>query len=620
MHTILKLLFCITAVSLFSSCSKKNEVNSHAGKFYLFEDASIQLDATAVKDSFSLGKFSVCQHKFANIGFTKSVFWLAFYLDSNQSQQDVYLTIGDPSINRIDLYYAGTDSVKKLFTTGDYFPYAQRPFPSVNYSFPINREGLYFARIDKHNESLQLNFDILEEESLLINENDNNLFFFLGSGAVLLLIIFGIYLFIIEREWLYFFYLLYVTAGWLWVLANSGHAFKYLWPDEVWFASKARVVLVLISLVLSQRFMELYVGGIKRPGLKKLLRVLSYLLLAFTILILFAKYEWNQYSSWMYLQFVPPFTMLIYVITLVATLAVQSVKGNKLSLFYLIAISTLALMSIIQVGFYVAHMPENFVTHYGNGIGYLVEVIILTAGLAYRFNQYKKEKEKVLIAMNRQQVENTKILMEVQASERSQIADQLHDVAGSLLSAARLNVSSLIEKKYLQNQEGVIQLKKAEEALTLVSETVRTLSHALSPVMLSEVGFKTAIEKVVSIFNSSGKAKIELIVLGFEEYNAQHQQLYNTLYNILYELLNNAFKHANAKHILVQLSEYEDAFSMIVEDDGVGMNKDLNESEKTHGMSSIKSKVDYLKGSIIFEENTPKGLIVTIEIPKFQYA
>lgn len=586
----------------------------------MFEDASIQLDAHAVKDSFSLGKFSLCNRKFANIGFTKSVFWLAFNLDSNQSKNDLYLTIGDPSINRIDLYYAKSDSIKKLFTTGDYFPYEQRPFPSLNYSFPVKNEGLYFVRVDKHNESLQLNFDLLTKERLLIKENDNNLFFFLGSGAILLLIIFGIYLFIIEREWLYFFYLLYVTAGWLWVLANSGHAFKYLWPNEVWFTSKARVVLVLISLVFSQRFMELYVGGIKRQGLNKLLRVLSYLLLAFTVLILFAKYEWNQYSSWMYLQFVPPLTMLLYLTTLVTTLTVQSLKGNKLSLFYLIAISTLALMSIIQVAFYVARMPENLITLYGNGIGYIVEVIILTAGLAYRFNQYKKDKEKVLIAMNRQQVENTRILMEVQASERSQIADQLHDVAGSLLSAARLNVSSLVEKQYIQNKEGVMQLKKAEEALALVSETVRTLSHALSPVMLSEVGFKTAIEKVVSIFNSSGKAKIELIALGFEVYNPEYQQLYNTLYNILYELLNNAFKHANAKHILVQLSEYEDAFSMIVEDDGVGMNNDFSESEKTHGMSSIKSKVDYLKGSVIFETNTPKGLIVTIEIPKFQYA
>jgi signal transduction histidine kinase len=147
-----------------------------------------------------------------------------------------------------------------------------------------------------------------------------------------------------------------------------------------------------------------------------------------------------------------------------------------------------------------------------------MEAIIISAGLAYRFNRYRVDKEKILVEMSRRQHENTRVLMSVQEAERNYIANQLHDVAGSLLSAAKLNLSSLREKALLPDRTVSAQLEKAEEAVTLVSDMVRDLSHALSPVMLKQTGFKSAIEKVVSIFNASGELHIRLIIIGFEDY------------------------------------------------------------------------------------------------------
>ena len=56
--------------------------------------------------------------------------------------------------------------------------------------------------------------------------------------------------------------------------------------------------------------------------------------------------------------------------------------------------------------------------------------------------------------MNKHQQENTRILMEVQEAEWSQVANQLHDVAGSLLSAAKLNLSSLREQGLIGESAG----------------------------------------------------------------------------------------------------------------------------------------------------------------------
>ena len=248
-------------------------------------------------------------------------------------------------------------------------------------------------------------------------------------------------------------------------------------------------------------------------------------------------------------------------------------------------------------------------------MGIVIEAIILTAGLVYRFNQYRLDKEKLLLEMNKRQVENTRILMEVQEAERSQVANQLHDVAGSLLSAARLNLSSLLEKGLVVNDNAITQLKKTEEAVSLVSDVVRNLSHALSPIMMKQVGFKTALEKVIAIFNASGKIDIKLVVLGFEKYNPLLNNYYNVLYSIIYELLNNIAKHSSAKNALLQITEYDDAFTLIAEDDGIGLKTEAFEKMQSIGIAGIQSKIDYFNGSLAFDKNTPQGLVVTIEIP-----
>jgi signal transduction histidine kinase len=217
--------------------------------------------------------------------------------------------------------------------------------------------------------------------------------------------------------------------------------------------------------------------------------------------------------------------------------------------------------------------------------------------------------------MNKRQQENTRILLEVQEAERSQVANQLHDVAGSLLSAARLNLSSFREKELLLNKETSFHLQKTEEALDMVSDMVRNLSHALSPVMLEKVGLKTSLEKIISIVNASGKINIRLLITGFEKYEALLNNYYIALYSIVYELLNNIVKHSGAKNALVQVTEHEDCFTLLAEDDGKGVEPGQLNKKDSIGVAGIRSKINYFGGLVAFDKNEPTGLIVTIEIP-----
>lgn len=586
-------------------------------RFYLYEDSTKQLSPDSALKLFNAGKFTGTDQSEQNKGFTRSIFWLAYQNLYDRPADSLLLFIGHNHINRIHFYFTADSSLALQWITGDYYPFAQRPVPATNFYFPITRKGLYLARIDKSNESLQLSFRLFDKTAALEQEADDKMVIAIFTGMLALLVIFGLYLFIIEKERLYLYYILFISTGWLWVLSNAGYGFQYLWPHLPWFASKARPVFSLAPLIFSTLFLVNYIGGIKTRRVRIAITVMNCLLLAFIMLVFLVNGEDYQQPWWLYLQYLIPFNTLLFVIIIFGVLIVSSLQGNRYAMFYLAANIVLLLSALLQVSFSLGTINRfgHFFSQYGLAFGYVMEAVIITAGLVYRFNRYRLEKEKILVEMNRRQHENTRVLMSVQEAERSHIANQLHDVAGSLLSAAKLNLSSLREKGWVPGEASAAQLEKTEEAVTLVSGIVRDLSHALSPVMLKQAGFATAIEKVVSIFNASGQLQIRLVIVGFEEYRPAFSNYYTNLYGIVYELLNNIARHSHAKNAFLQLIEHEDMFTVVAEDDGIGLDMSTLDKQQGLGMSGIASKVNYFNGSIAFDKTASGGLMVTIEIP-----
>lgn len=585
-------------------------------EFYLYEDSTKILTAETAIKLFKEGKFTKQTVTEINLGFTRSVLWLAYQNDTEVVSDSLLLYIGHHHINRIHFFYATDSSLKQQWITGDYFPFRQRPINATGFYFPIDKKGLYIARIDKSNESLQLSWHLISKQEAFASEASDKTVLAFFTGMMLLMIIFGIYLFIVSKDKMYIWYILYIGCGWLWVLSNAGYGFEYLWPKTPWFASKARPVFALAPLFFSMLFLIPFIGGVKKKTLI-VIKAINFILLACILSILFFNEEGYQSNWWLYIQYFIPLIALLYVIIILLVLIIASIRGNRFALFYLVAVLTLLITSILQITFSLGSLNRmgSFLNSYLLSIGYVVEAIILTAGLVYRFNQYRLDKVKLLVEMNNRQQENTRIMMEVQEAERSQVANQLHDVAGSLLSAAKLNLSSLKETGIVYNEKAATQLNKTEEALDQVADMVRNLSHALSPVMMEQVGFKTTLEKVIGIFNASGKINIQLLVLGFEKYNASHSNYYTALYSIIYELLNNVVKHSGAKNVLLQVSEHSNCFTLIAEDDGTGIDIGKTEGKESLGLAGIQSKINYLKGFIAFDKNQPTGLIVTIEIP-----
>jgi signal transduction histidine kinase len=610
-------LLLFFASVLFCSCSSKQDPREQA-RFYLLEDSTLTLTASDAWENFKLKKFERQNSQSFNPGFTTSFYWLMVELDSNAAQNR-YLEIGTSQINEILFYPIVGNAPASETITGDYLPYSSRPFQSLNYVFaldPTNQH--YLLRVDKKNESLQLTFRTMDASNYLDESSESSVLTGLMTGAIGLMIVFGFFLFAITRDKVYLFYCLYVAAGWLYVMANQGYGFKYIWPDFPWFAGRARPVFALLTISFSLHFIEYYTGKAGYKFLHFVLKGLMYFSYTLFFLFILPNMEMKSSPVGYFFQALLPILSGVYVIVLLVTLTEKITHKNRMAAFYLASLFPIILFSTLQIIYYsgAVDFSGSYLQSYGQATGYVLEAIILTFGLAYRFNTYRVEKEQALINLNAQQSKYARAIITTQENERRQIADQLHDIAGSLLSAARLNLSSVRENNFIANESAQKKLETAENAVSDISNMLRNMSHAISPVMLDKVGFRQAVEKVVGIFNNSGKINVELEMLGFEIENPTMYEKYSVLYGILYELLNNIVKHAKATNGLIQIIEHDDSVALIVEDNGVGLNVADIADTATHGLAAIQSKIHYLQGTMMMDKAEPQGLIITIEIPK----
>ena len=221
--------------------------------------------------------------------------------------------------------------------------------------------------------------------------------------------------------------------------------------------------------------------------------------------------------------------------------------------------------------------------------------------------------EQRIIDMEKQhRIEVMQEAIDAEQRERHKIADQLHDEVGGLLSLTTLNLSSALEKGREAGQSEQ-QLQKAQETLLTVSATIRDLSHRLTPLMIEKYGFRKAIEDMAYAVNLSQKLSLEAVVVGFEGMAAYPVGLLNEVYRMVQELLQNILKHARAGEALLELVEHPGQLSIVVEDDGVGI--DEREGPKGRGLDTIRSKIAYLNGRIEISRKKEKGTLIVIEIP-----
>lgn len=195
-----------------------------------------------------------------------------------------------------------------------------------------------------------------------------------------------------------------------------------------------------------------------------------------------------------------------------------------------------------------------------------------------------------------------------QESERMRIAKDLHDSLGGLLSTVKAHFSSM--KNVSPDNEKSPIYKKTNSLIDEACVEVRRISHNMMPHALSLMGLKDALIDLGENMHQSGiETTIEIGEI--PESLDDTQQI--MIYRLVQELLSNIRKHAQAKHVLLQTFTHNHVMTVIVEDDGIGFK--TSEIKDGLGVKSVRSRVDFLKGTSHFDAQPNNGTSVNIEIP-----
>lgn len=222
-------------------------------------------------------------------------------------------------------------------------------------------------------------------------------------------------------------------------------------------------------------------------------------------------------------------------------------------------------------------------------------------------------RQKVDAMLKTQEIQNIDIMLESQSNERTRIATELHDRLGSILSAVKLNFSSMEEHFGKKQESAKVRFDVLKKLIDEAASEVRKTSHDLASGVLAKFGLMHAIEHVIKAIEASGKIKINLFAHGMDERLSGQQEI--VLYRILQELVSNALKHGVADIIDVHLIKEDGKVRLIVEDNGSGFDKENIERSHGLGIPNIRKRIETVGGSFTIDSNEKSGTTVILELP-----
>lgn len=245
-------------------------------------------------------------------------------------------------------------------------------------------------------------------------------------------------------------------------------------------------------------------------------------------------------------------------------------------------------------------------------------IALLLFGALYAHTQYrkyklKKEKQMQEELFRQQQIAASEVIA-AEENERKRIASELHDGVGQMMSATRMNLSAFENSFSFAGDE---QHTAFEKIIGLVDDSareIRNVSHNLMPIALQKNGLADAVKE----FTSKIDRNVLEIGLHTEDANGEPADAAtaNILYRVIQECVNNVLKHAEATRVDIAMDHEGDTFSVTIEDNGKGFDTaKMMETGGGLGLGSIKSRVDYLRGTVEFDSAPGRGTVVMIHIP-----
>ncbi len=236
-------------------------------------------------------------------------------------------------------------------------------------------------------------------------------------------------------------------------------------------------------------------------------------------------------------------------------------------------------------------------------LGFIISFIFL-----YKNRQAKHQREMEMIT----HVYNQEILrtqLEIREQTLKNIAQEIHDNVGQVLSLVVLNLSAI--------ESGGPKIERITSLVEKAVTDLRNLSKTMDPENISTLGLADAIQFELDLLEKSGVHRTKFALTGTERKLNGSEEI--VIYRIVQESLSNIIKHAKATEVIIDMEYTDDWFTLVVSDNGIGVIQSQlpgNGMYKTGaGIRNMKNRAELIGASLQFESEPGKGTSISLKLP-----
>ena len=203
-------------------------------------------------------------------------------------------------------------------------------------------------------------------------------------------------------------------------------------------------------------------------------------------------------------------------------------------------------------------------------------------------------------------------LQQVSENEKTNLARELHDELGAILTASMMDVS-WVRQHLVSDQSALAEkLSRAMGHLEQGVQAKRRLIENLMPSTLTSFGLVVALRELAENMQASAGWALKLNLPEEDLELAQKSSI--AMYRIAQESINNIAKYASAKTVSLTLTSDSHALVLEVLDDGVGFDA-RHMRPQSHGLPGMRQRMIGLGGTLQVESQLGQGTRVRARLP-----
>lgn len=231
----------------------------------------------------------------------------------------------------------------------------------------------------------------------------------------------------------------------------------------------------------------------------------------------------------------------------------------------------------------------------------------LILGMVLLSNKNKKIQDlsnKLLIKTEeKKELEKIEAVILTSEKERMNIARQLHDDVGALLSIIHRNILKLKTKA----KKGEVDIETIDYTETFVKDSIdqlRTITKGLFPYYLLKFGLLKAMERLGG--SKSDSLNVKFLFKSNLNNDIEFSDVIQThFYYISNELVTNLLKHSFPTSIEMDLNLERNQLILMIKHDGIALSqhdyKKLSQETENMGLENIRYRLKIIQGELSFK-------------------